>query len=1139
MAFPVIAAGNTSTNASGTSHTVNLPTGIVAGNLLVVVFGGSAAATLTWPAGWTEFLTGGATGAVLNAAYKLASGSEGSTITVTSGATSLTSNTRSYRITGSGEAPQAGVNVTISSSATGDPPSLTPTWAASLDILWIAISFASTQSTVSTYPTSYTNTAVLANGSTGLATCNLNATGTVQDPAAFTWGGTGRKNTNTIAIKPGFPFVATLASAGLTGFGPGVSGSESATTGSLGLTGFAPGINGPKGAFSHTAVNAAFWPSRRYGSFSGRGAAVDNPETPSRGSLTFTGIASTISIAQPKGTFGPIDVNAGFWPSRRYGSFASKGGTGSVSITPARASVGFTGIASPLSQGMIIAPAMGSILMTGFAPVDIIANIVAPSVGSAGFTGISSTLRVENIIRGPPVAALAMTGTIPTVLQAFLISPLQGSLSATGLAPSQGQNYFITPSKGDLSAGGGVSIILVGGGSVISAGGLALIGAASIVRVDLFIQPAAGSLSASGIAAGVSGSESPSSGSVTITGIAPSAVQGVAISATAGSAAFSGAASTLKVEVFITPPAGVLSASGIAAGSSRSVTPSTGVLSSSSVPSVDILASIAYPAAGSGSFTLTTPALLLGSVGLPPQGSLGASGFGPLIQLVTLVPSGSLSFTGNNASVTSTGIQLQKTQLGPRFIPQKRYKLDAFANKFGTQQPLIPAASLTLSGYAPSTITGAIPTAGTATLIGLAPTVSISATGDRFVTPPAGSLSAIAQAPNSIRGSTKKTQLSSQFIPGRRYGRFDSKAGININVAPTCGGGIRINYLVDGLGNYIVDENGNYILSYNDQPGTTAIFNSFLPVVQVSVLAGINISPSRGSLSVTSQAPSIQLERFITPSKGDINAIGNAPTASIAMVIAPPAGALGISSAAPNAGISYFLTPPRGSLQATGLLSTVVIGSGVVGAIIIVPSNGVIAAIGNQSVTKTAAITPQGQLSIGGFAPVVSRATVIVPSRAQVFALGQFPVPARSTVISPSAGSLTATSAAALQAIQSTIPAAQLGLTGYAPFVTTETGLRVTSGNIAATGFPPAQATTWSAATGQASFTGYPPQIPKVFIPAAGQIGSTGFVSLFKQPEVILIELTGAAVGTLTLQGKLIGDAELSGNAILTVVISR
>src|SRR5580765_342760 len=113
MAFPVIAAGNTSTNASGTSHTVNLPTGIVAGNLLVVVFGGSAAATLTWPAGWTQFLTGGATGAVLNAAYKLADGSEGSTITVTSGATSLTSNARSYRITGSGEAPQAGANVTI------------------------------------------------------------------------------------------------------------------------------------------------------------------------------------------------------------------------------------------------------------------------------------------------------------------------------------------------------------------------------------------------------------------------------------------------------------------------------------------------------------------------------------------------------------------------------------------------------------------------------------------------------------------------------------------------------------------------------------------------------------------------------------------------------------------------------------------------------------------------------------------------------------------------------------------------------------------------------------------------------------------------------------------------------------------
>ena len=206
MAFPAIAATNTSTGASGTSHTVNLPTGIAAGNLLVIVFGGVGAATTTFPADWTR-LGGGGTSGTLDVAWKIATGTEGSSIVVTTGATSITSNHKSYRITG-GDRVVIGTNVTISSSATADPPSLTPGWwASSQDILWLAISMANTQTTVSTYPTSFSNGAVVTNGSTGLATCDRNVNGTLLDPAAFTWGGTGRKNTNTVAIKPGIVVV--------------------------------------------------------------------------------------------------------------------------------------------------------------------------------------------------------------------------------------------------------------------------------------------------------------------------------------------------------------------------------------------------------------------------------------------------------------------------------------------------------------------------------------------------------------------------------------------------------------------------------------------------------------------------------------------------------------------------------------------------------------------------------------------------------------------------------------------------------------------------------------------------------------------------------------------------------------------
>lgn len=213
MAAPVLAASNTATNASGTTHNVNLPASIAAGNLLIAIFGGSAAATLTWPAGWTQFLTGGATGATLNAAYHVANGTEASTISVTSGATSITSNIVTYRLTGAEAiSPVAGTNVTISNSATGDPPSLASGWG-TMDTLWVAISFASTQTVVNTFPTSYVSTATLTNGSTALATCVRAVTGTPQDPAAFTWAGTGRKNSNTIGIKPGTPIVPTVAAA--------------------------------------------------------------------------------------------------------------------------------------------------------------------------------------------------------------------------------------------------------------------------------------------------------------------------------------------------------------------------------------------------------------------------------------------------------------------------------------------------------------------------------------------------------------------------------------------------------------------------------------------------------------------------------------------------------------------------------------------------------------------------------------------------------------------------------------------------------------------------------------------------------------------------------------------------------------
>jgi hypothetical protein len=85
MAFPsVIGTPTTGTTASNTSHVITLPSGIVAGELLVVLFGCGVASTITWgaftgmpPSAQTATL--GTT--TLGLGYKIAVG--GDTLTVT------------------------------------------------------------------------------------------------------------------------------------------------------------------------------------------------------------------------------------------------------------------------------------------------------------------------------------------------------------------------------------------------------------------------------------------------------------------------------------------------------------------------------------------------------------------------------------------------------------------------------------------------------------------------------------------------------------------------------------------------------------------------------------------------------------------------------------------------------------------------------------------------------------------------------------------------------------------------------------------------------------------------------------------------------------------------------------------------
>jgi len=194
MAFPTVAATNTSTGGPGTTHTISLPAGIVSGDLLIIFFTTAQywgkLGTLTDPSGWTRLGTAGDGGgfddAGLTVFYKVATGSEGSTVDV--GTTSSVRSAHiSLRITGPCGTPQ--ISTFDTGSGDPNPPSLTPSGGAR-DYLWIAAgSVKGTSQSVSAYPTNYTGNNLFKDNPGGegtnamVATRQLNATS--EDPGTF------------------------------------------------------------------------------------------------------------------------------------------------------------------------------------------------------------------------------------------------------------------------------------------------------------------------------------------------------------------------------------------------------------------------------------------------------------------------------------------------------------------------------------------------------------------------------------------------------------------------------------------------------------------------------------------------------------------------------------------------------------------------------------------------------------------------------------------------------------------------------------------------------------------------------------------------------------------------------------------
>ncbi len=204
-----IAATSTYSDATGsvTTHPVTLPTGITSGDLLLTFFAGNGSLSITGPSGWTQLLDKTNTDRYVIWG-KIADGSEGSTANY-SRASGLNAVAVSYRITGARNGlttSEIAISTAVDeSSATPDPPSLTPSWGSS-ENLWIALTFSKDGGyTFSSYPTNYSlgqnNVQVSTSNGSGISVGARLFTATSEDPGVFTTVTARNRSTYTLAVR--------------------------------------------------------------------------------------------------------------------------------------------------------------------------------------------------------------------------------------------------------------------------------------------------------------------------------------------------------------------------------------------------------------------------------------------------------------------------------------------------------------------------------------------------------------------------------------------------------------------------------------------------------------------------------------------------------------------------------------------------------------------------------------------------------------------------------------------------------------------------------------------------------------------------------------------------------------------------
>lgn len=203
QSFPVVAGDNTYSSGGSnlTSHPLNMPISIAAGDLLIAIVALGTNGTTNSISGWSR-ISGGDTNRNLVYA-KIASGSEGSTQSLV---LDPAKNCRAVvvRITGAhASMPELTTVNPGGNTATPDPPSETASWGA-LKNLWLAFtSVVGTARTVTSNPSGFS---AVGSGSANVFVAQKNDEIATLDPGVFTLNGVVNVGTagaiGTIVVRP-------------------------------------------------------------------------------------------------------------------------------------------------------------------------------------------------------------------------------------------------------------------------------------------------------------------------------------------------------------------------------------------------------------------------------------------------------------------------------------------------------------------------------------------------------------------------------------------------------------------------------------------------------------------------------------------------------------------------------------------------------------------------------------------------------------------------------------------------------------------------------------------------------------------------------------------------------------------------